>query len=93
MKIIKSNKFNDKLKNILQYIASDSVANAKDFKSELDFKIKELVSFPFKFRASKYYDEENARDLIFKGYTIVFRLTKESVEIFGFVKFQEEPTD
>ena len=70
MKIIKSNKFNDKLKNILQYIASDSVANAKDFKSELDFKIKELVSFPFKFRASKYYDEENARDLIFKGYTI-----------------------
>lgn len=89
MKIIKSNKFNDKLKNILQYIASDSVANAKDFKSELDFKIKELVSFPFKFRASKYYDEENARDLIFKGYTIPYYvdIQNETIVILTIFKY------
>ena len=89
MKIIKSNKFNDKLKNILQYIASDSVSNAKDFKNELDFKIKELVSFPFKFRASKYYDEENARDLIFKGYTVPYYvdIQNETIVILTIFKY------
>ena len=34
--------------------------------------IKELINFPFKFRQSKYYNDENARDLIFKGYTIPY---------------------
>lgn len=72
MKIIKSNKFNFKLKNTIQYIANDSVKNAKDFFSELDLKIKELINFPFKFRSSKYYNDENVRDLIFKGYTIPY---------------------
>jgi len=31
--------------------------------------------------------------LIFKGYTIVFRIAEENIEVFGFVKYQKEPTD
>lgn len=72
MRIKKSSKFNDKLKNILIYISKDSITNAKNFRNELDLKIKDLVNFPYKFRASIYYDDENARDLIFKGYTIPY---------------------
>lgn len=70
MKIVKSNKFNEKLKAILFFIAQDSLSSAKNFKSELEQKIKDLVNFPKKFRSSEYYDNENVRDLIYKGYTI-----------------------
>ena len=56
-------------------------------------KIKETPERPLSYRKSIYFEDETIRDLIFKGYTIVFRLTKESIEIFGFVKFQKEPTD
>jgi len=31
--------------------------------------------------------------IVFKGYTIVFRINKNRIEVFGFVKFQNNPTD
>ena len=31
--------------------------------------------------------------IVFKGYTIVFRITKERIEVFGFTKYQKDPTD
>lgn len=81
MKIIKSDKFNHKLKTILLYIANDSVANAKIFNSELNLKIKDLINFPKKFRNSKYYNEENTHDLIFKGYTIPYYIDFQNNKI------------
>jgi len=29
--------------------------------------------------------------MIFKGYTIVFRIIQDIIEVFGFVKFQNKP--
>lgn len=37
--------------------------------------------------------ENQIRDLIFKGYTIVFRINNKQIEIFGFIKYQRTPTD
>jgi hypothetical protein len=48
---------------------------------------------PYAYRKSIYFNDKNIRDLIFKGYTIVFRITENKIEIFGFVKYQEKPTD
>ncbi len=31
--------------------------------------------------------------MIFKGFTIVFRINEDQIEVFGLVKFQEKPTD
>jgi len=45
------------------------------------------------FRKSIYFDDDSIRDLIFKGYTVVFRINNSQIEVFGFVKFQENPTD
>jgi plasmid stabilization system protein ParE len=78
MNIIKSKKFNENLKNTLQFIALDSVENAKAFKSELFLKLRNIPNFPYKARSSKYYDDENVRDLIYKGYTIPYLIDESS---------------
>jgi toxin ParE1/3/4 len=72
LRIIKSKTYNLQLLSALEFIAKDSPKNAKAFKKELDAKINDLPRFPFKFRESEYYDDENARDLVFKGYTIPY---------------------
>jgi toxin ParE1/3/4 len=72
LRIIKSKTFNIQLVTALQFIAQNNPLNAKAFKSELDASIFDLPNFPFKFRESEYYDDINARDLIFKGYTIPY---------------------
>ena len=47
---------------------------------------------PFKFRQSIYFQDENIRDLIFKGYTIVYRVDaiKEIITIIGIKKCQDD---
>ncbi len=77
----------------LRYIANDNPTAARKFKKDLLTKIKTIPSNPLISRKSIYFDDDSIRDLIFKGYTIVFRINKNQIEIFGFVKFQENPTD
>lgn len=56
-------------------------------------KIRAIPKRPYSYRKSIYFDNPDIRDLIFKGYTIVFRITDERIVVFGFTKFQEGPTD
>ena len=93
MKIVFKDTFLNRLESQIEYIALDSPPRARKFKSELFKRIKEIPSRPYSYRKSIYFDNENIRDLIFKGYTIVFHLTEERIEIFGFVKYQIKPTD
>ena len=46
---------------------------------------------PYKNKKSIYFDDSNIRDLIFKGYTIVYRIKPEMkvVEVFGLIKYEE----
>ena len=93
MKIVFKETFLHRLESQIDYISRDSITRAKKFKSDLLRKIKEIPENPYIYRKSIYFEDENIRDLIFKGYTVVFRVTVERVEIFGFVKHQKEPTD
>ena len=65
----------------------------KNFKNELIEKIKTISNNPYQYRKSIYFDNDLIRDLIYKGYTVVFRINKNVIEVFGFVKHQEKPTD
>jgi len=40
-----------------------------------------------------YFDRNDIRDLIFKGYVIIYRINKpeDTIEVFGFTKYQESP--
>lgn len=56
-------------------------------------RIKEIPINPYILRKSIYINNNLNRDLIFKGYTIVFRIHNKRIEVFCFVKYQEKPMD
>ena len=77
---------------MLQYIAKDKISASKTFQKDLDRQIKELPHFPYKYRQSIYFDDENIRDLIFKKYTILYEvnLERDVIEILDIFN-QNEP--
>lgn len=56
------------------------------FIDELENACKNLSFMPFKHRKSLSFDDENIRDLIFKGYVIPFVVRKDSIYILGIYK-------
>lgn len=81
MVINQQDKFKTEFKKILEYIAKDNVFAAKSFKNELIRNIKLIPDNPYKYRPSKYICDEKVRDMIFKGYTIVYRVRTSEIEI------------
>jgi len=77
MEIKRSPEYQNNLFKILDYIAQDKISASENFKNGLDKLINNLPNSPFKFRKSKYFDDENIRDLIYKGYTIIYRINTE----------------
>jgi len=92
MKIVRSRKYTQSLQDVLRFIALDSTQRALRFKDELDKHINDLDNMPFKFRKSIYFENENIRDLIFKGYTIVYKIEneKQTITIIGIRNTQEK---
>ncbi len=93
MKILFKDTFISRLERQIQYISLDSPKIARKFYKELFIRIKEIPANPYRYRKSIYFNDEEIRDMIFKGYTKVFRINKQAIEIFGFVKFQEKSTE
>lgn len=81
MKILKREEFNQELKNILYFIAQDNKQNAKIFKNELIERIHKLSNMPYKFRKSIFFNYEQIRDLVFKGYVIAYEINEIESEI------------
>jgi plasmid stabilization system protein ParE len=91
MKIIYKESFVNRLAKQIEYIAQDNPGAARKFQIELLKKIKEIPKFPRRYRKSIYFNDNAIRDLIYKGYTVVFKINKNVIEVFGFVKYQEKP--
>lgn len=91
MKIKTLKSFSYKLADQVEYIAEDKPFAARKFKKDVLNLLKELEVLPYKQRKSIYFDDENIRDLIYKGYTIVYRIKPEEkiIEVFGFIKYKE----
>ncbi len=83
MQINRSSRYKNNLFKILDYIAQDKVSASEIFLYEVDELINNLPYFPFKYRKSIYFNDENIRDMIYKGYTIVYRvnLEKDTIDI------------
>jgi len=67
--------------NIKKYIANDSITKANSFISELKGKIKSLDTMPHRCRKSLYTKESNTHDLIYKSYTIVYKVIDYNIHI------------
>lgn len=83
MQIKRSPRYNNNLFKILDYIAQDKISASEIFLNELDKLINNLPNFPFKCRQSIYFNNQNIRDLIYKGYTVNYRVneSKNSIDI------------
>jgi len=83
MKIIRSRKYQINLLVTLHHIAKDKISASKNFQKELDKLIKNIPNFPYKYRQSIYFSDNNVRDLTYKKHTINYEinLEKNSIEI------------
>lgn len=91
MVVVRKREYLDEVKAIISFIARDSVNRAKNFKLQLDGKIDDLIHFPYKYRQSVHHSSKEVRDLIYKGYTVVYRVNMEEdkievLEIFKWTK-------
>lgn len=77
------------LMNILTYIKNDKPLAAKKFENRLNKQIYNLIQFPLKHRKSIYFDDENYRDLIYYGYTVIYKIENEKILILDIFKWQE----
>lgn len=88
MKIVYLESFQVRLNRQLSYIAYDSPVNARLFRNGLKKAIHTTKENPYSNRRSIFFEDDNIRDLIYKGYIIVYRITDNNIEVFGLSKYQ-----
>ncbi len=81
------------LNNQVDYIAADKPIAARNFKNDLQKALRKDLIHPFHFKKSIYYNDENIRDYVYKGYTSVYKIDVQNqiVTVFGFIKHKETP--
>lgn len=94
MTIARTQEYQSELLEILKYIANDKISASKTFRKELNEQINDIPTFPYKYRRSIYFDDENIRDMTFKRYTINYEVDLNKNTIFIFSIFnQNKPID
>ena len=88
MKIDITKDFRLALLNQVHYISKDKPTAARKFKNDLIKNLSKDLRKPFSFKKSIYFDDENIRDYVFKGYISVYKIDLEQniVSVFGFIK-------
>jgi len=69
------------LKDICQYIAQDSPYYAKIFNDRIFEMVEHLETFPNMGRSVPESDDTNVREIIYKGYRIIYQVRNDYLEI------------
>src|SRR3989338_8910186 len=72
-------------------IIKDKKSAAIKFKSNLKEKIELLRVSPFMCEKSKYINNDNYRDLIFKGYTTIYKIEENQIKVLEIFKWEDRP--
>ena len=86
-----SKDFLSQLDAILDFYSKDSIETARAFYSELVERLKNISYMPYIFRKNKTINREDTRDLIFKGYVVVFRIEQDYIKILAIYKHNLTP--
>lgn len=83
MQISYKKTFENQLLQIVNYIAKDKIGASINFANELEELIFLIPDNPFKYKPSIYFKNENIRDMIYKGYTINYKVNfeKDLIEV------------
>ena len=77
------------LSDIESFIALDNLERAEKFKNDIIDKISSLDFMPKRCRKSTLANDESIRDLIFKGYIIVFKIQNDTIKVLYIYKENE----
>lgn len=93
MKLKITRSFRNKLNHQIDYIAQDKPSAAQKFKDDLLVQLTKLSSLPYSARKSIFFNHDHIRDLVFKGYVIVYKIDeeKDTITVFGFHKYKLKP--
>jgi plasmid stabilization system protein ParE len=72
----------------IDYIATDNTSASIKFKNEFLQKCKDVAQMPFKYRKSIYHEDENVRDLIYKGYTAVYIVEENFISFVALINHE-----
>jgi plasmid stabilization system protein ParE len=81
MQIFRTRLYKTQLLNILKHIAKDKINASENFHNNLNEQIENLINSPLKCRQSYYSEDKNVRDMIFKKYTIQFKIYEHKISI------------
>lgn len=93
MKVVYKKSFQTRLKEHIEFIASDNLKAAQKLKNQLLIKTQSIPNNPYLFRQSLYFDDTQIRDCVFRNCTIVFKIEPSRIIVFGFLKHQQFPSD
>ena len=77
------------LSDIESFIALYSLERAEKFKNDIIDKISSLDFMPKRCRKNTLANDESIRDLIFKGYIIVFKIENDTIKVLYIYKENE----
>lgn len=81
MKIIWSKTASIKAEEISDYIAQDSINEAKEWISQLLSEVERLDVFPELGRVVPNFDDNSLREIIFGNYRIIYEIRRNTIEI------------
>lgn len=92
MEIKVTREFQTKLKRQITYISNDKPVAAKKLSKLIYSEIRKITNMPYKNKASKFFDSENIRELIVKGYSVIYEVlpSENKIVVFGFHKWEDE---
>ncbi|WP_428737486.1 type II toxin-antitoxin system RelE/ParE family toxin [Sulfurimonas sp.] len=77
--------FVNRLEGFVEIIADDKPSAARKFHKEIINACREIQNFPYKHRKSMYFDDEDIRDLVHKGFVIIYKIEVDTIRVFAFI--------
>jgi len=87
MKIVYEEQFKSALSSIIEHISKDKPNASGIFKKELKSKFELLLSNPKMCRVSIYFNDKAYRDMIYKGYTIIYKIEDDTIKVLDIFKW------
>lgn len=81
--------FVNRLEGFVEIIAEYKPSVARKFQKEIINACKEIQNSPYKHRKSIYFDDETIRDLVHKGFVVIYKIDGDTIKVFAFIKRNE----
>ena len=88
MRIVYEEQFRMQLTAILAFIARDNPYAARAVRDGLKSRLENVIEYPESCRKSLYFDDDTIRDLVFMGYTTIYRITPDEIRVLDVFKWQ-----